>query len=98
MLRRQQGTDLAPTLAAHLDHGGQYDDTAATLSIHRNTLRYRLSRITEITPSGETSSRPNRSAHSDHTPRLSRETAVLYAEVADVIVHPDGESRRSECR
>lgn len=43
-----QGTDLVPTLATYLDHGGKYDETARALSIHRNTLRYRLSRITEI--------------------------------------------------
>ncbi|MGC4939318.1 PucR family transcriptional regulator [Kribbella sp. DT2] len=42
------GTDLVPTLATYLDHGGKYDDTARALSIHRNTLRYRLGRITEI--------------------------------------------------
>ncbi|MCW2737672.1 helix-turn-helix domain-containing protein [Nocardioides sp.] len=44
----RQGTDLVPTLATYLDHGGKYDATARALSIHRNTLRYRLSRITEI--------------------------------------------------
>jgi hypothetical protein len=44
----RQGTDLVPTLAAYLDHGGKYDETARALSIHRNTLRYRLTRITEI--------------------------------------------------
>lgn len=44
----RQGTDLVPTLAAYLDHGGKYDETARTLSIHRNTLRYRLGRITEL--------------------------------------------------
>lgn len=42
------GTELVLTLAAYLDHGGKYADTATTLSIHRNTLRYRLSRIAEI--------------------------------------------------
>lgn len=42
------GTDLVPTLATYLDLGGRYDDTARALSIHRNTLRYRLSRISEI--------------------------------------------------
>jgi hypothetical protein len=42
------GTDLVPTLATYLDLGGKYDDTARALFIHRNTLRYRLSRITEI--------------------------------------------------
>jgi hypothetical protein len=44
----RQGTDLVPTLAAYLDHGGRYDETARALSIHRNTLRYRVGRITEI--------------------------------------------------
>ena len=43
-----EGTELVPTLAAYLDLGGRYDDTARALSIHRNTLRYRLSRISEI--------------------------------------------------
>ena len=31
-----------------MDLGGKYDETSRELSIHRNTLRYRLSRITEI--------------------------------------------------
>ena len=44
----RQGTDLVPTLAMYLDHGGKYDETARALSVHRNTLRYRLGRITEI--------------------------------------------------
>ncbi|MDX6234733.1 MAG: hypothetical protein QOH68_3851 [Nocardioidaceae bacterium] len=42
------GADLVPTLATYLDRGGRYDETAQALSIHRNTLRYRLSRIAEI--------------------------------------------------
>jgi DNA-binding PucR family transcriptional regulator len=42
------GADLVPTLATYLDRGGKYDETAEALSIHRNTLRYRLSRIAEI--------------------------------------------------
>jgi DNA-binding PucR family transcriptional regulator len=42
------GADLVPTLATYLDRGGKYDETAQALSIHRNTLGYRLSRITEI--------------------------------------------------
>ena len=36
------------TLAAYLDRGGNYDETARALSVHRNTLRYRLARITKI--------------------------------------------------
>ncbi len=42
------GADLVPTLATYLDRGGKYDETAQALSIHRNTLRYRLRRIAEI--------------------------------------------------
>lgn len=45
---RRHGTKLVPSLAAYLDHGGKYADTATTLTIHRNTLRYRIGRITEI--------------------------------------------------
>ena len=44
----RQGTDLVPTLAMYLDHDGKYDETARALSIHRNTLRYRFGRVTEI--------------------------------------------------
>lgn len=39
---------LVPTLSQHLDCGGNYDNTAAALVIHRSTLRYRLQRIREI--------------------------------------------------
>jgi hypothetical protein len=42
------GTGLVLTLAAYLDHGGKYDETARALSVHRNTLRYRLTRIAEV--------------------------------------------------
>ena len=45
---KRHGTDLVPTLAAYLDRGGNYDETARALSVHRNTLRYRLARITKI--------------------------------------------------
>lgn len=40
-------TQLVKTLGVHLDCGGNYDLTAAALSIHRSTLRYRLQRIRE---------------------------------------------------
>jgi sugar diacid utilization regulator len=46
-LRRR--TDLVQTLSHYLDCGGNYDETAATLLIHRSTLRYRLQRIRDIT-------------------------------------------------
>lgn len=40
--------ELVPTLSQYLECGGSYDATAAALSVHRNTLKYRLQRIREI--------------------------------------------------
>lgn len=42
-------TQLVHTLARYLDCGGNYDQAAAALAIHRSTLRYRLQRIRELT-------------------------------------------------
>ena len=42
-------TELVETLSRYFDCGGNYDDTAAALTVHRSTLRYRLQRIREIT-------------------------------------------------
>jgi sugar diacid utilization regulator len=42
------GAELVKTLTRYLDAGGNYDQTAGVLNIHRSTLRYRLSRIREI--------------------------------------------------
>lgn len=44
------GTAFLPTLAAWLDHFGDTKGTAQALSVHPNTLRYRLRRMTEVTP------------------------------------------------
>jgi sugar diacid utilization regulator len=44
-----KNADLVRTLSQFLERGGNYDKTAAALLIHRSTLRYRLSRIKEIT-------------------------------------------------
>ncbi|MFF0117505.1 PucR family transcriptional regulator [Streptomyces prasinus] len=41
-------TELVETLSRYFDCGGNYDDAAAALTIHRSTLRYRLQRIREI--------------------------------------------------
>ncbi|MFC5214151.1 PucR family transcriptional regulator [Streptomyces coerulescens] len=41
-------TELVETLSCYFDCGGNYDDAAATLTVHRSTLRYRLQRIREI--------------------------------------------------
>ncbi|WP_236557445.1 PucR family transcriptional regulator [Arthrobacter sp. 9AX] len=45
----RRGSDLVHTLAQYLDHGGNYDDAADSLAIHRSTLRYRLKSIRQIT-------------------------------------------------
>ena len=42
------GTDLVATLTSYLECRGNYDATSAALSVHRNTLKYRLRRIKEI--------------------------------------------------
>ncbi|MFE5890511.1 PucR family transcriptional regulator [Streptomyces sp. NPDC056462] len=42
-------TELVETLSRYFDCGGNYDDAAAMLTVHRSTLRYRLQRIREIT-------------------------------------------------
>lgn len=44
----QHHTDLLPTLGAYFDNNGNMARTAHVLNIHRNTLVYRLGRITEI--------------------------------------------------
>ncbi|MFE6613490.1 helix-turn-helix domain-containing protein [Amycolatopsis sp. NPDC057786] len=40
---------LVTTALAYLDHGRRLDQTAAALHVHANTVRYRLSRLGEIT-------------------------------------------------
>lgn len=45
----RRNADLVPTLSHYLECGGNYDQAAAALLIHRSTLRYRLQRIREIT-------------------------------------------------
>jgi sugar diacid utilization regulator len=44
-----KNADLVTTPTHYLDCGGNYDDAARSLTIHRSTLRYRLGRIREIT-------------------------------------------------
>ena len=43
-----RGAQLVPTLAAYLETGCNYARSASLLHVHRNTLRYRLRRIGEI--------------------------------------------------
>ncbi|MGW0640167.1 PucR family transcriptional regulator [Nocardia salmonicida] len=46
---RKRHSDLVYTLAQYLECGGNYDESAVVLHIHRSTLRYRLGRIRELT-------------------------------------------------
>ncbi len=41
-------TAMVETLSQYFDCGGNYDETAESLAIHRSTLRYRLQRIRDI--------------------------------------------------
>jgi DNA-binding PucR family transcriptional regulator len=45
----ERGSDLVPSLQAFLDHDGNWNATATHLSVHVNTLRNRLTRVTELT-------------------------------------------------
>jgi hypothetical protein len=45
----KKNADLVQTLSHYLEHGGNYDEAAKSLHIHRSTLRYRLARIAELT-------------------------------------------------
>lgn len=45
---RQHGTNHVDTLRAYLDHFGDVPRAADSLSIHRNTFRYRLGRLVEV--------------------------------------------------
>jgi sugar diacid utilization regulator len=44
-----RNSELVLTLSNYLECGGNYDESAAALHIHRSTLRYRLARIAELT-------------------------------------------------
>ncbi len=44
----QKGADLVATLTSYLEYGGNYEATAQALAVHRNTLKYRLQRIRDI--------------------------------------------------
>ncbi len=46
---RKSNSDLVRTLEAYLEHGGALAEAAEALSVHRNTLLYRVGRIEAIT-------------------------------------------------
>jgi hypothetical protein len=45
----QDDPDLRNTAVAYLDHGGNVQQTATTLNVHRQTVYYRLQRIERVT-------------------------------------------------
>jgi sugar diacid utilization regulator len=45
----RRGGDLVRTLTEYLDRGGSWEAAAASLFVHRSTVKYRLQRIREIT-------------------------------------------------
>jgi len=45
----QKGSELVATVSEYVECGGNWDDTAAALCVHRSTLKYRLQRIRELT-------------------------------------------------
>lgn len=49
LIAAPNGRELAATLEAYLDNGGEVQRTARRLSIHRSTLYYRLDRIRDVT-------------------------------------------------
>ncbi|BBY48095.1 hypothetical protein MARA_15630 [Mycolicibacterium arabiense] len=44
-----KSSDLVHTLSYYLECGGNYDESATALHVHRSTLRYRLGRIADLT-------------------------------------------------
>ena len=45
----RRNSELVQTLTQYLEHGGNYDGTAAELCVHKSTLKYRLQRIRDLT-------------------------------------------------
>ena len=52
-----KGTAWIPTLRAYFDAFGDMADAAARVNVHPNTFRYRLRRITELSPDSPQASR-----------------------------------------
>ena len=46
---QRHGSDLLATLRAFLESGGRWQETAAHLHVHVNTLRHRLARVEQLT-------------------------------------------------
>jgi DNA-binding PucR family transcriptional regulator len=46
---QRNGSDLVATLRAFLENGGAWVQTARDLDLHPNTMRYRMSRVEDLT-------------------------------------------------
>jgi sugar diacid utilization regulator len=73
----RKNAELVATLTEYLEHGGSYEGTARALWIHRNTLKYRLQRIREI--SGHELSDPDTRFNLQVATRAWRTLASLRA-------------------
>jgi purine catabolism regulator len=73
----RRGTDLIETLRAYLASGGSVAESAAILSVHRNTLSYRINRIAELS---------GRDLNNPHD-RLLLRVALLCRDLTQVSQH-----------
>jgi hypothetical protein len=63
LLRTQRGRALVTTLDCYLDCGGDAQEAARRLTIHRSTLYYRLDRVRELTGADLADGRTRRELH-----------------------------------
>jgi sugar diacid utilization regulator len=78
----KEASDLITTLGAYLDCGGNYDATAAALSVHRSTVKYRLQRIREI--SGHDLGSPDVNFNLQLAVRAWRTLTIIRSEAGEV--------------
>ncbi|WP_433296350.1 PucR family transcriptional regulator [Pseudonocardia sp. CA-142604] len=76
------GAELVATLSTYLECRGNYDATAAALFVHRNTLKYRLRRIKEI----------SNLDLKDADTLFNLQLATRALATRHALEHPDGES------
>jgi hypothetical protein len=87
---QSHGSELVITLSAFLECGGNQEQTAEALTIHRSTLKYRLKRIREI--SGYDLSDPDTHLHLHLATRAWRALGILTS--VDTSVTAEAETSR----
>lgn len=80
----KEASDLVTTLGEYLDCGGNYDATAAALSVHRSTVKYRLQRIREI--SGHDLGSPDVNFNLQLAVRAWRTLTIIRSETGAVTI------------